>query len=303
MAESDPGTILIIDKKHKRSRYANNEPGVQLLIDQIGGIHNVHLARLWSARKFLLIEGKDLSLLKRLHSVLYPNAEVPLDAIPALPIGGWSGWPYAVGSSMTLRNAVGDRIATYCILDSDYHSESEIRERYQDAENRGVYLHVWSGKEIENFLLQPRAIHRVLASRTRDRGAPTELELRDKILELCEAERRSVEDGIASALMQANRKLDVITANKMARSRVDETWGEESKRPMVVSGKDLLVGLTTWTQKEYGIAFGPPAIARQMGATDIPDEMASVISGIEGGSAFASFEERRTRWVNPGGAI
>jgi len=44
MAESDPGNILIIDKKEERSRYANNEPGVQLLIDQIGGIHNVHLA-------------------------------------------------------------------------------------------------------------------------------------------------------------------------------------------------------------------------------------------------------------------
>ncbi len=122
MVESDPGTILIIDKRKKRSRYANSEPGVQMLIDQIGGLHNVHLARLWSARKFLLFEGKDLSLLKQFHWILYPDAELPIDALPALQIGGWNGWPYAVGSSMTLKNAVGDRITSYCILDSDYHS-------------------------------------------------------------------------------------------------------------------------------------------------------------------------------------
>lgn len=105
-----------------------------------------------------------MSLLKQFHSILFPDAELPLDTIPALAIGGWGGWPYAVGSSMTLKNAVGDRISTYCILDSDYHSESEISGRYEDARKRGVNLHVWSRKEIENFLLQPLAIRRVLAS-------------------------------------------------------------------------------------------------------------------------------------------
>jgi hypothetical protein len=295
MAESEPSNILIIDKKHRRSRYANNEPGVQLLIDQIGGIHNVHLARLWSARKFLLVEGKDLSLLKRWHAVLYPDAELTLDAIPSLPIGGWSGWPYAVGSSMALRNAVGDRIATYCILDSDYHSVAEIELRYKDAAARGVNLHVWSGKEIENFLLQPRPIRRVLA-RAKDHAIPTESEIRQKILELSEQERRSVEDGIASSLMQANRKLDVSTVNKMARSRVNHLWKTETRRPMVVSGKDLLAGLSTWAKEECGIAFGPPAVARQMTITDIPEEVASIIRAVEEGDAFPTFEERQARW-------
>ena len=148
MAEADPGNILIIDKKERRSRYANNEPGVQVLIDQIGGIHNVHLARLWSARKFLLVEGKDIGLLKHFHGTLFPDVELPIDAIPSLPIGGWSGWPYAVGSSMTLKNAVGDRITTYCILDSDYHSSTEIEERYVEGEcSRGQLTYLESKRD------------------------------------------------------------------------------------------------------------------------------------------------------------
>lgn len=293
MAESDPGNILIVDKRERRSRYANNEPGVQLLIDQIGGIHNVHLARLWSARKFLLVEGKDMSLLKQFHAALYPDAELPLDAIPMLPIGGWGGWPYAVGSSMTLKNAVGDRITSYCVLDSDYHSDAEIRERYKEAGDRGVELHIWSRKEIENFVLQPRAIRRVLASRIKDREVPSESEVRDKILEICERERRSVEDGIASALVQANRKIDVITANKMARARVDEIWKAESQRSNVVPGKEVLAKLSEWSQNEFGTSFGAPAVARQMTAADIPPELTSVVRAIEEGSGFAPFEERQ----------
>lgn len=294
MAEADPGNILIIDKKDKRSRYANNEPGVQVLIDQIGGIHNVHLARLWSAKKFLLVEGKDIGLLKHFHSVLFPDAELPIDAIPSLPIGGWSGWPYAVGSSMTLSNAVGDRVVTYCILDSDYHSEEEIRNRYIEAQNRGVNLHIWGRKEIENFLLQPRAIRRVLAARIKTGEVPSVEELRRKILDICEAERRSIEDGCASALIQANRKLDVITANRSARDKVEKIWQSEDARLAVVSGKTLLSELSKWTQKEFDLAFGPPAIARQMTQSDIPAELAGVIRAIEEGSSFPPIDEHQT---------
>ena len=247
------------------------------------------------------IEGKDLSLLRHFHSLLYPDAELPLDAIPALPIGGWSGWPYAVGSSMTLKNAVGDQITTYCILDSDYHSDTEISDRYRDASDRRVNLHIWCRKEIENFLLQPRAIRRVLASRIKDKELPSEIELRDKILEICDGERQTVEDGIASASVQTNRRLDVATANRIARDRVKGIWQVEGKRPMAVSGKDLLASLSSWTQKEFGVAFGAPAIARHMTAGDIPAELAVVISAIEEGANFLSFEERQIRFAPASG--
>lgn len=292
MAESDPANILVVDKRHRRSRYANGEPGLQTLIDQIGGIHNVHLARLWGARRFLLVEGKDVSLMKRWHAMLFPDADLPLDAIPSLPIGGWSGWPYALGSSMALKNAVGDQITTYCVLDPDYRGEAEIEARYKDAEAHGVRLHVWSAKEIENFLLQPKPIRRVFTSRVRGCVPPTEAEIWARILELCEGERRSVEDGIASATIQANRRIDVKTANRMARSRVDELWKSESKRPLIVSGKDLLARLSDWAENEYGFGFGAPAIARHMTAADIPAEVVNVISAIETGASLPKFEDR-----------
>ena len=148
MAEADPSEILVVDRKRRRSRFANSEPAVQLLIDQMGGVHNVHLARLWSARKFLLVEGDDIALLRRFHAVLFPEAELSIDAIPNMSIGGWTGWPRAIGSSLALKNAVGERIVTYCLLDRDYHTDEEIEERIHEASRAGVHLHIWTQKEI-----------------------------------------------------------------------------------------------------------------------------------------------------------
>jgi hypothetical protein len=293
MAETDPGNILIIDKKVRRSQYANNEPGVQILIDQIGGVHNVHLARLWSARKFLLVEGKDVSLLKHFHSVLYPDAELPLDAIPSLPIGGWTGWPYAVGSSMTLRNAMGDRIETYCILDRDYHSDDEIRKRYAEARDRGVRLYIWGRKEIENYLLHPKAIRRVLAARIKGGEMPSLEEVRRKILDICESERTAIVDAFASAMIQNNRKLDVITVNKSARARVEKEWHSEDARLSIVSGKTVLSELSKWTQERFGVTFGAPAIARQITQSELPVELKLVIQAIEESTNLPSIDEQQ----------
>ena len=59
MAEVAPSEILIIDRASEASVYANSEPVVQSLIERFGGVHNIHLARLWTAKRCLLVEGKD----------------------------------------------------------------------------------------------------------------------------------------------------------------------------------------------------------------------------------------------------
>jgi predicted ATPase len=151
ISEVGAESILVVDRRRRQSSFAPSLPAVQKVIDTIGGIHNLHLARLWSSRKVLLIEGKDIDYLKRFQDLLSSRSNEPIDAVPRLVIGGWGGWNYAVGSAMLLQNAGGEAITPFCILDSDYHIEDDIAERYAEAARRLVQLHIWRRKEIENY--------------------------------------------------------------------------------------------------------------------------------------------------------
>lgn len=280
MAEADPSDILIINNKQKRSEYANTEPAVQILIDRLGGIHNVHLARLWNAKKVLLLEGKDIAFLKVFHAKLFPDAELPLDATPNLSIGGWGGWSHAIGSSMALKNAVGDDISTYCILDSDYHTDDEQLDRYRQAEDRGINLHIWKRKEIENYLIEPTVIARVLRQRVKAL-APTPEIIEEFLSRACEEEKDTALDGIAS---QQDRSLGVGGANKAARKRLNALW--DRQRLHIVSGKAILTRLSSWTQEEYETSIGAMALARAFQHDEIPDEIREIICNIEDGRSF-----------------
>ena len=152
MSEVSPDEIIIADKRKRRSDFASSLPAVQKVIDQLGAMHNIQLARLWNSKKVLMVEGDDIRLLKIFHNKLCPESQEPIDTIPDLSIGGWDGWHYAVGSSMFLRNAGGASIVCYCILDRDYHPDEKIEKRRAEAAQRGVELHIWSSVPSRMFL-------------------------------------------------------------------------------------------------------------------------------------------------------
>jgi hypothetical protein len=184
---------------------------------------------------------------------------------------------------MALKNAVGDRITTYCIFDSDYHTTQEKAERYRQAGERGINLHIWERKEIENYLLDPVVIARVIKQRTKT-TAPTVAVVSEFLLQTCENEKDNVFDAMATHQGQQDHKLGAGTANKAARALLDNRWKHGPLH--VVPGKELLARLSAWAQENYGVAIGAMALARALRITEIPQEMTKIISSIEEGTAF-----------------
>lgn len=286
MAEAQPSEILIIDKRKRRSVYANSEPAVQHLVDHIGGVHNIHLARLWNARRFILVEGKDLGVLRHFHMLINPESETPFDSIPNLSIGGWGGWTYAIGSTMVIQNSVGERVAVYCILDRDYHTTEEIEERMREAEEKGISLHIWSRKELENYFLNPTAIRRVIASRIADKAlAPSVQTVTDKMSSLADDLKDPVIDGFAERYHAMDKRLGMGAIRK-AREWVANQWSDSSKQLSLVPGKEMLSRLSEWTRKEYGVSFGVASVWRAFKLQEIPEEVTSVVRAIDEGVPF-----------------
>ncbi len=285
MSEVDPDQILIVERKQKQSRFADSIPAVQNLVERVGSAQNLHLARLWNAKRFLIVEGDDLKILRHLHDTVFPTAPASLESIPNMSIGGWGGWAWAIGSSLALRNAVGEKVTTYCIFDRDFHSEAEIKERYHQAAERGVELHVWARKELESYLLNTTAIIRAISRRART-GAPSSEQVFEMMRKIAESLRDETLDALANEIFDHNRALGLGGANKKAREILRQRETENGGLIYVVSGKQILAGVSGWAQKEFGTGISSVGLARELSLDEIPIEVRSILRSVEQGSHF-----------------
>lgn len=283
MAEVEPEHVLIVDRTRPSSTFAPSLPAVQRVVQQIGGVHNLQLARLWASRKCLLVEGKDLGYLKRFQNLLFPHSDEPIDTLPHASIGGWSGWNYAVGSSLILRNAVGESITTYCVLDSDYHTDIEIQARLNDARERGIELHIWGRKEIENYLLLPAAIARVVASERRKGPAPTSEMIADQLDNIANEMKDGVYESLTNEIYIRNKAAGTAPAMRLARTRLDRVWGSRHGRLGIVSGKEALSALSKWAMDVFGVGLGGKRLAQELTLGELPEEVVAIMSAIESG--------------------
>ena len=281
MSEVDPDNILVVDKSREQSDFATSLPAVQKITDNIGSVHNVHLTRLWSAKKLLLLEGKDLRILKQYHDLIFPNSSLPLESIPHMQIGGWSGWSQALGSSLAMQNAFGEKIQVYCILDRDYYTESELNERYRKAREFGFYLHIWSQKEIENFSLISSVIHRYIKKQVANRTKPPSLrEVHGKIESAAWAMEQQVFDSLSTEINVRDRRLGLTGSNKAAREYMKSYKDRGSILP-IVSGKKLVSILSGWSQSEFGVQINAINLTKEFHRSEIHEEIVSVITAIE----------------------
>jgi energy-coupling factor transporter ATP-binding protein EcfA2 len=248
MAEVNPSSILVVDRRRRRSQFATSLPAVQEIIDHIGGVHNIQLARLWSHRKIIYVEGDDISLLKIFQDKLFPMSNEPLDVLPNFSIGGWGGWSQVIGSSVTLRSGGGESIAKYCILDRDYHTNHEIAEREASALAHNISLHIWTKKEIENYVILPRTIERYINTRKRKGSMISLVGVEQKLNEICEDLKDKTLDLISQQYNYAHRPKNSSDGNRYARGQLRDRWTSLSGKLGTVSGKDAISQISEWTQ-------------------------------------------------------
>jgi AAA domain, putative AbiEii toxin, Type IV TA system len=278
--------ILIVERRQSQSRFASSLPAVQRVVNHVGSVHNLQLARLWNAKRCLLVEGKDFQLLCDMYDACFVGDPEGLAVSPNMSIGGWGGWSYAVGSSMLLKNAGGENIRVYCILDADYHTESQITLRLEQAMVHGVELYIWGRKEIENYLVSPQTICRVIANRAAKRVTPpTEAEVEDEVQRICEILRDETFDAMATELLAEDRALGQGGANKKARGILEPRWVVAGSRVATVSGKSVLSRLSAWSKEQFGVSLSASAISKEIRRAEIAPEMVSVLTAIHDGKS------------------
>lgn len=283
MAEVEPDYILPIDSSKARQEYATNAPLVQRIVDEIGSVHNIEIARLFSYNKFLIVEGEkdDVRLLSIFQSKLFPETFEQFDILPKTYVEGWGGWQKVLGSHKVFKENQTS-VMVYCIFDSDYHPKKAIDERISDATKQGINLHIWSKKEIENYVIVPQAIYRFIQKNRPDPNL-TVAHIENVIDNICESLKIDLIDCFATEIGKDRSKV-TATVNQQARKYVNERW--QTEKLDMLSGKAVIAGICAWIAENHKLSASKFKIAHELLLSEIDLEVVNLIHNIENRKAI-----------------
>lgn len=196
--------------------------------------------------------------------MLYPQDLHPLINLPKSFINGWDDWDKVkmVADLFALNRM---NMELFCILNSDYHSQSEIKLRQQEARKHKINLLVWEKKEIENYAINSDVILRYI---THNKHQGT-------------IDKDSLDRVINSILN--DMKEDVLTYSSGATNTNVEELRNDYKQPCdIVSGREFFNILSLWTQEEYGITISARQVVPYFRTEEVPRGINMVISQVMG---------------------
>ncbi len=282
LSESEPEEVLVVTRSKSRSEFLSSQPGVQDVVEQLGGVQNLQITRLWASGRCLVVEGDDIPILSYLHETLFPRSTISLSTLTSVSIGGWSGWQRAIGSATVLmKNSPNKGMVVYCILDPDYRLDETLDARRKEASPAGINLHIWSKKELENYLIVPAAILRIIEEGRRGGTSPSIEVVHEALLNACESLKTDAFDTMSDEYHQTNKSHTVGKGNEYARARIEANWHNLESKTSIVGGKKLVTAMSKWSQENFGVGFNSRRLARKLIRAELAPEVVSVLTAIE----------------------
>jgi predicted ATPase len=149
-----------------------------------------------------------------------------------------------------------NRIEAFVIRDRDFMLDEDFGSYENRLNEDGVTYHIWRKHEIENFLILPSVIIRLLQNQNPNTPLliPSEDELKKRIGEICDEMReKEVFDGVSQEFGTKDRKREIKTTNELARDYLKTRWTEKSKLSFCM-GKEILKRVRHYL-REGGLTF------------------------------------------------
>lgn len=285
MSEVLPENILIIVRKKSASILADDYPVLQKAITSMGSIHNINLSRLLNHRRYLYVEGKDIDILKIFYDTLFPNQPEPLDHFPSVSTGGWGSWDIQKEAAQELTQDMPE-LKIYFIYDRDYHRESDIQARKDDAEKRGIKMHIWNRKELESYILEPAAVTRFIRKKYPELEEESLLQdIKQMLRNIYDELRSDVIDKLSDEEFRCKKHtgIEPSTVRKKISERIDSCWDNIDAALKYIPGKRAISMLSARCQSKYRTSFSSQQIASSMLENEIDPEIKQLLALIKNG--------------------
>ncbi len=259
--EVEPEDVIAVDRSLSSGTRLSNVDELQGCISQLGSTQNLKVVHFLRSNTCLFVEGDDMRYLKR-FAQKFNLSEFPKENFSCISIDGFSNWEIIKDVNWVLKNVMGQTIKCFLVLDRDYHSESEISEVVDALRGKGVSVHVWNRKEIENYLIVPAALYHMFREKWRERHAGTEAPLTEseftlQIIKILDEMKPDVTSQIIGSRIKnpSERRLDPSTISSDVLKEIGKKWNNHEYRIAVVSGKDFFRRLNAFLMDKYRLAL------------------------------------------------
>ncbi|NQU22693.1 MAG: AAA family ATPase [Candidatus Nealsonbacteria bacterium] len=274
------GTENIISLEDEGAKRLSVDFDVYDTLDRLGSIEPTQLPVIQAFQRVLIVEDQaDWTLLstfcsKCLGPSLWQQVERRLAVCHA------KGNPYKQPIAR-LRDQLqqmislpGHTLEAFVLSDRDYYPDLDHLRR--ELPTSHLKWHVWERAEIENYLLCPDAIVRLLRGGTGKQRALEEPVFQQEFSNLLESSRDSANDHLVEAFNEYRRRLnknwDAAAMSRKAREFLREHW--ETQRIAFADAKDfVLPGIKRWLQEHQLGQFSNKALAEALLPEDLPEEV------------------------------
>jgi hypothetical protein len=194
--------------------------------------------------------------------------------VAIVPLGGYSRASEIEPFRWLNEHFLKESVQEWVVLDRDYRSEAEVVRAKKEFRELGIKCHIWKKKELESYLLVPRA----LAKRSGTDVAWVTEQLADIV-----AGMKTLVQSAMGSTRQA-RERDQSRREKVLREALedfDRLWAKEAGRLDTCPAKDVLSRLNERIQAEGAKAVSAVALAKELREDEVADEMATLVREIE----------------------
>lgn len=273
-AEADPTSIVMIEKDRQVSVAASDPEALAQLSGGIGSVFNLKFARALKTTLALFVEGDDTVILRNIAETLGATDIAREAGVAVSTLGGVDNWQRLVGFQWMTEELLKDAMTGYVILDRDYLSDEACDQRQQKLRASRLNAHIWRRKEIENYLLHPPAIARIIGTSIQRVATLIDEEL--------EQLRPEIENQVMAARLRerSNPRLHETSILKAARREVEATWTNLESKLKFAPGKKLISRLNQRFQDVFGKSISAKALSRELREDEIPSEMVILIGNL-----------------------
>ncbi len=291
ISETEPSSLLTIDKKKRSAARVKDVSQVKRVFFALGSNLNPTLTQITKTRRVIFVEGLDFDILARFARTMLFDRLANRTDFALVKLDGFNPKrmeDLAAGIELT----IGSKTTRAVVLDRDYRSTEEVHQITNELKKHASLIYIHKCKEIENYLLNPKALTKAISSRLNERVRRTGCELPDcpDVPALLDEITNSLKSEVLSQLVARHLDMakknytswDAATLTHKVIQDFEVAWSDPTVRLTIVPGKEILAQLNTRLQKCVSISISDVQVASHFLVEDIPDDLRNLIEALEG---------------------